>query len=144
MVARPTNPTTATQGKSWLISGKEKSAATRKEILDRCQADSGVPCSISAYAINGKKITETDWADTNGVLVHFVDARGTNRWTNALSAPLKRKNKKSPFGGYLPTYPDPVTVKERIDRLCPKSLACRVIATYDAATPHMWVIEDVK
>ncbi len=144
MVARPTNPTTATHNKSWLISGKQNSTETRKEILDRCQTDSGVPCSISAYAINGKKITETDWVDTNGVLVHYVDARGTNRWTNALSAPLKRKKKKSPLGGYIPTYPDPVTVTDRIDRLCPKKLPCRVVATYDAATPRMQIIEDVK
>ena len=41
MVARPTTPTTAAHNKSWLISGKENSAATRKEILDRCQRIQG-------------------------------------------------------------------------------------------------------
>jgi hypothetical protein len=143
MVARPEKPTTAAHGKSWLISGKENSAATRKEILDRCQADAGVPCAISAYAIFGKKITEYAWIDTNALLVHFVDGRGKNRWTTALSAPVKKKKKKSPLGGPLPTYRDPVTVQERIDRICPPS-SCRVIATYDAATPRMQVIEDVK
>ncbi len=143
MVARPEKPTTAAHGKSWLISGKENSAATRKEILDRCQADAGVPCAISAYAIFGKKITEDAWIDTKALLVHFVDGRGKNRWTTALSAPVKKKKKKSPLGGPLPTYRDPVTVQERIDRICPPS-SCRVIATYDAATPRMQVIEDVK
>ncbi len=143
MVARPTNATTAAHGKSWLISGKQNSAATRKEILDRCQADSGLPCTISAYAVNGKKITERDWVDTNGLLVHFVDGRGKNRWTTALPAGPKKKRKKSPLGGFIPTYPDPVTVQERIDRICPPS-SCRVIATYDAATPRMQVVEDVK
>ena len=39
--------------------------------------------------------------------------------------------------------PDPVTVQERIDRICPPS-TCRVIATYDAATPRMQAIEDAK
>ncbi len=143
MVARPTNPTAAAHNKSWLITGKENSAATRKEILDRCLADSGVPCAITAYALNGEKIAEGGVVNTNAVLVHFVDGRGKNRWTAALPAAPKKKKKKSPLGGPLPTYPDPVTVQERIDRICPPS-SCRVIATYDAATPRMQVIEDVK
>lgn len=143
MVAQPTNPTTEAHKRSWLISGKENSFATRKEILDRCMADSGLPCAITAYALAGEKITEGGVINANGLLVHFVDARGNSRWTTALSPPLKRKKKKSPLGGYIPTYPDPVTVKERVDRICPPS-SCRVIATYDAATPRMQVIEDAK
>ena len=143
MVAQPANPTAASHKKSWLISGKENSAATRKDILDRCRADAGVPCAITAYALNGEKIAERGVVNTNAVLVHFVDGSGKNRWTTALPGAPKKKRKKSPLGGFLPTYPDPVTVKERIDRICPPS-SCRVIATYDAATPRMQVIEDVK
>lgn len=143
MVAQPTNPTAAAHNKSWLISGKENSTATRKEILDRCLADSGVTCAITAYALNGEKIAEGGVVDTNGLLVHFVDGRGKNRWTAALPVAPKKKKKKSSLGGLLPSYPDPVTVKERVNRICPQS-TCRVIATYDAATSRMQVIEDVK
>jgi len=139
MVARPVDP--AAVGKSWLISGKENSVATRKEILDRCQTDSGQRCAISAYAVNGKKVTDAGWADTNGLLVHFVDGRGQNRWTAALAAAPKKRKKRSPLGDPFPTLADPVTVKERIARICPPS-SCRVIATYDAATPRVVVIAD--
>ncbi len=144
MVARPEKPTTAAHGKSWLISGKENSAATRKEILDRCQSDSGVPCAISAYAIYGKKTHRRPTGSTPRPC-WFILSTAAARTTGptALSAPVKKKKKKSPFGGPLPTYRDPVTVQERIDRICPPS-SCRVIATYDAATPRMQVIEDVK
>lgn len=143
MVARPTKPTAAAHNKSWLISGKENSAATRKEILDRCLADSGVPCTITAYALTGEKIAAGGAVDANAVLVHFVDGRGKNRWTTALPAGPKKKRKKSPLGGVIPSFPDPVIVQERIDRICPPS-SCRVIATYDAATPRLQVIEDAK
>ncbi len=144
MVARPTNPTAAAHNKSWLITGKENSAATRKEILDRCLADSGVPCAITAYALNGEKIAEGGVVNTNAVLVHFVDGRGKKPLDRGIASGAEEKRrKKSPLGGPLPTYPDPVTVQERIDRICPPS-SCRVIATYDAATPRMQVIEDVK
>lgn len=146
MVARPTTPTTAAHNKSWLISGKENSDATRKEILDRCQVDSGVPCSISAYAVNDSEVLTNDTGSANGLLVHFVNVRGQNRWISAVSTkPKKKKYKKLYRGEPDPVEaPDPVTVQERIDRICPKSSACRVVATYDAATPRMQVIEDVK
>lgn len=143
MVARPTGPAAATTGKSWLISGKENSVATRKEILDRCQAESWQRCAISAYAVNGKKVTDTGWTDTNGLLVHFVDARGQNRWMAALAAAPKKKKKRSPLGDPLPTLADPVTVKDRVNRICPPS-SCRVVATYDAATPRLVVIADAR
>lgn len=146
MVARPTTPTTAAHNKSWLISGKENSAATRKEILDRCQADSGVPCEISAYAVSDSEVLTNDTGSENGLLVHFVNVRGQNRWISAVATKPKTKKYKKMFRDD-PDFveaPDPVTVQERIDRLCPKSLQCKVIATYDAATPRMQVIEDVK
>lgn len=143
MVAQPSNPTAAPHKKSWLISGKENSAATRNEILDRCRADTGVTCAITAYALNGEKIAEGGVVNTNAVLVHFVDRSGRNRWIAALAAAPKKSKKRSPLGGPLPTLVDPVTVKERVDRICPPS-SCRVIATYDAATPRVQVIEDAK
>ena len=143
MVARPTNPIAAAHQRSWLVSGKENSAATRKELLDRCMADSGIPCAITAYALAGEKIIEGGMINVNGLLVHFVDARGKNRWTTALPTAPKKKRKKSPLGDFIPTYPDPVTVKERVNRICAPS-SCKVIATYDAATQRMQVIEDAK
>ena len=147
MVARPTTPTKAAHYKSWLVSGQENSATTRKEILDRCQADSGVPCSISAYAMSDTEVLTNDTGSANGLLVHFVNTRGVNRWINAVAmAPKKKKKYKKMFRDDPDPVEasDPVTVQERVDRLCPKSLACRVVATYDAATPRIHVIEDVK
>jgi hypothetical protein len=146
MVARPTTASGAAgQGKSWLVSGKQNSAATRKEILDRCQAESGVPCEISAYAVNDSEVLTGGASSASGLLVHFVDGRGKNRWTSAVSTkPKQKKYKKLMRDDPDPVEArDPATVKERIDRICPPS-TCRVIATYDAATPRMQVIEDVK
>jgi hypothetical protein len=145
MVARPTTPTTAAHNKSWLISGKENSAKTAQEIVDRCKADSGVPCSIWAYAISDNEVLTNDTGSANGLLVHFVDARGENSWTSAVATKPKKKKYKKMFRDD-PDFveaPDPVTPKERVDRLCSSS-PCRVIATYDAATLRMQVIEDVK
>jgi len=144
MVAQPTTRAAAAQGKSWLISGKQNSAATRKEILDRCQADAGVPCAISAYAVNDGEVLTNESGSENGLLVHFVDGQGKNRWTSAVTTKPKKKKYKKLLRSdpdFVDT-PDPVTVQERVDRICPSS--CRVIATYDAATPRMQVIEDVK
>ena len=146
MVAQPTTQAAAAQARSWLISGKQNSAATRKEILDRCQADAGVPCAISAYAVNDSEVLTNDTGSANGLLVHFVDARGVNRWISAVATkPKKKKYKKLYRGEPDPAEEalDPVTVQERVNRICPPS-SCRVIATYDAATPRMQVIEDVK
>ncbi len=145
MVARPTTLDAAVHNKSWLISGKQNSATTRKEILDRCQADSGVPCSISAYAVNDDEVLTNDTGSANGLLVHFVDGRGKNRWTSAVATKPKKKKFKKLFRDDPDPVevPDPVTVQERIDRICPPS-TCRVIATFDAATPRLQVIEDVQ
>lgn len=127
LVARPEKtPAAAWQNKSWLSTGQQKSAAARAELLARCQSDSGVPCAISAFA-------------ANGALVQFVDGVGKIRWTSAApGAPQPKKKKKS-----LPS--DRTSVAARIERLCPPSIKpCRVVATYDAATPRMQIIEDVK
>ena len=143
LVARPTqSDTTAGPNKSWLVSGKEDSVAARKEVLDRCQTESGAPCAIAAFAVNTDDMVAFSGGPTsvNGLLVHFVDARGRNRWTSAVpdSAEYqKRKNRKK-------AYISPMTVRQRIDQLCPPQLPCRVVATYDAATPRLQIIEDSK
>lgn len=145
MVAQPTTRSAAGQNKSWLVSGKLNSAATRKEILDRCQAESGAACTISAYAVNDDEVLTDESASANGLLVHFVDRSGQNRWTSAVLKKKPKEKVKKTFRDDpdIVQAPDPQTVKERVDRLCPSS-SCRVIATYDAATPRMQVIEDVK
>ncbi len=127
MVARPTKAApVAWQGKSWLNGGKQDSVAARKALLDRCQQDSGVSCSITAYA-------------ANGVLVHFVNGKGQSGWTSAVtSSTIKGGNKKAPVT-------DRISVAARVERLClPSVKPCRVIATYDAATPRMQIVEDLK
>lgn len=142
MVVQPTKPTAAAHKKSWLISGSEDSEATVNRILNRCTADTGVSCTVAAYAATGQKTTDNGRVDMNGVLVHYVDPQGNNHWTSALPAPIKRKKQKSVFGGFIPRHPDPETVQERVDRLCPSK--CRIIATYDAMTPRLQVIEDAR
>ncbi len=143
LVARPTQtPTTAAQNKSWVITGKDDSVIARKDVLDRCQTESTVACTIAAYAVNTDEMVAFSGGPTrvNGLLVHFVDARGRNRWTSAVpdSAEYqKKKNKKK-------TFISPMTVRQRIDQICPPGLPCRVIATYDAATPRMQIVEDSK
>ena len=143
LVARPTQPAaTPGRSKSWLISGKDNSGAARKEVLDRCQKQSGLPCTIAAYAVNSNEMVAFSGGPkkVNGLLVHFVDSRGRNRWTSAVPDNAEYQKHK----GKRKKYIDPMTVKQRVDRLCPKGLPCKVIATYDAATPRMQVIEDAK
>ncbi len=125
LVARPgTAPSAAWQNKSWLSSGKQDSAAARQELLDRCRADSGVPCAIAAYA-------------ANGVLVHFVNGKGQSGWTSAVPDAAKKKDKKKQAAM------DRTSVAARVERLClPSVKPCRVIATFDAATPLLSVIAD--
>jgi hypothetical protein len=139
MVVQPTKPSAAHK-KSWLISGSEDSDATVDKILDRCTADTGVLCTVSAYVRTGQKTTDNGRVEMNGVLVHYVDSQGNNHWTSALPAAIKRKKQKSNFGGFIPRHYDPETVKQRVDRFCPSK--CKVIATYDALTPRLQVIED--
>lgn len=143
LVARPTqtdaNPVPS---RSWLISGQTNSTAARKEVLDKCQLASAAPCFIAAYALNSDDMIAFSGGPTsvNGLLVHFVDARGINRWTSAVpdnAEYQKTKNRKKP-------YISPMTIRQRIDQLCPPRFPCRVIATYDAATPRMEVVADAK
>lgn len=143
LVARPTQTTAvAGQTKSWLISGKEDSVAARKEVLDRCQTESAAPCTVAAYAVKTDDMVAFSGGPTsvNGLLVHFVDARGNNRWTSAVPDSAEYQKKKNRKKSYI----SPMTVRQRIDELCPPQFPCRVISTYDAATPRMQIIEDVQ
>jgi Domain of unknown function (DUF4189) len=140
MVAQPVKTSsTSAQNKSWLISGKRNSAASRKEILDRCQAESGMPCAISAYAVNSEHMAADSRKAGGGLLVHFIDWRGHNRW---ISAALQAEATNRTKGEKV--IPDPVTAQGRIDRICPPELRCKIVATYDAGTPRMQVIEDAS
>ena len=128
LLAKPEGePPPAWQNKAWLMSGSQNSAEARKAVLDRCRADSGLSCAIDAYV-------------ANGVLVRFVDAKGKAGWTSAVT-----KRVVEPLGSYRRKKPkiDPASVAARVERLCLVK-PCKVIATYDAPTQRMQVIEDVK
>ncbi len=129
LVVRPSG-----QGKSWLISGRENSAAARKEILDRCRADSGMPCTVSAYAAHDTEMVARETKVGNGLLVHYLDSTGRNFWTSAVteSGGRSRRNQS-----------DPIAAEARVGRLCPPAQRCRIIGTYDAATPRLIVVPDV-
>jgi len=126
LLARPegTAPA-ASQNKAWLISGSQNSAEARKSVLDRCRADSGVSCAIDAYV-------------ANGVLVRFVDAKGKAGWTSAVT-----KRVIEPLGSYRRKKPkiDPASVTARVERQCFVK-PCKVVATYDAATQRLQVVDD--
>ncbi len=127
LVARPEKAApVGWQGKSWLDSGKQDSVAARKALLGRCQKDSGVPCVITAYA-------------ANAVLVHFVNGKGQSGWTSAVMTSATPRDKKHG------QTTDRTSIAARVERLClPSVKPCRVIATYDAATPRVQIIEDAK
>lgn len=117
----------AWQNKAWLMSGSQNSAEARKAVLDRCRADSCVSCAIDAYV-------------ANGVLVRFVDAKGKAGWTSAVT-----KRVIEPLGSYRRKKPkiDPASVAARLERQCFVK-PCKVIATYDAATPRLQVVDDPR
>lgn len=126
MVARPDKAAPAAwQNKSWLDSGKQDSEGARKALLGRCGQDSGVACAITDYA-------------ANGVLVHFVDGKGQSHWTSAVANRPAQEDKKR--GRAM----DRTSIAARVDRLClPSIKPCRVVATYDAATPRLVVLADI-
>lgn len=109
MVAQPENAAPASQGKSWIVSGKQNADAVRKEVLDRCRTDSKSPCKISAFA-------------ANGMLAHYVDAKGQSRWISASGDRM---------------------LEQRVYRACRgDQKPCRVVAQYDAITPRVQVVDD--
>ena len=142
LVARPTNtPSAAWQNKSWLISGRQDSVATRNEILDRCRADAGVTCSISAYAVTDNPL---GGPKVGGQLVHFVDSTGQDHWTNAVPARAKTRHKRR-AKNESQTREDAITAPDRVNIACPSAVKpCRVIATYDAATPRLQVVQGAR
>jgi hypothetical protein len=142
LVARPEKtPTAALANKSWLISGKRGLAAARKDILDRCQADAGTACAISTYAVTDNPAAGPK---VGGMLVHFVDSAGRNHWTSAVPPRTNKQQKKRRKGEPM-RLPDRVAPQDRVDAACPSAAApCRIIATYDAATPRATIVEDAR
>jgi len=133
IVAQPltTAGTIAYPGRSWLISGKKGSAAARRDVLGRCEAESGSPCAVTAYAVYDTEVLTNETGTANGLLVHYEDASGQSRWTSAVGeGTAKRKRKKE-------LQADPVTVQDRLRALCPPSRPCKLLATYDASTPRL-------
>ena len=127
LVARPEKtPAAAWQGKSWVSTGQQRSAAARSELLARCQADAGVRCAISAFA-------------ANGVLAQFIDGQGKVGWTSAVPNARQPKPKKKKA-----LVSDDTSVASRVARACPAAAApCKVLGTYDAATLRLTVVPDL-
>jgi Domain of unknown function (DUF4189) len=73
MAVPDSTPADAWRKKSWLGSGRQSYEAAAGEVVDRCQADSGLSCSVAV-------------GSSNGVLVHYADKHGQGFWTNALDA----------------------------------------------------------
>lgn len=74
LLAQPEGPPSAAwQRKTWLISGRQNFQAAKKELMDRCQADTGATCIFGMGAPNGQ-------------LVHYVNKRGQSAWVNAAGA----------------------------------------------------------
>lgn len=137
MVAQPRRTDGRTDtARSWLISGQKSYAAARKQVLDRCEAESGTACTIVAHATYDTEVLTNDTGVANGLLVNFEDAAGRSRWTSAVGegAAKKKKSRKK-------TVADPVTASDRVQSVCGASSPCTIIATYDSATPRLQVIE---
>lgn len=74
LLAWPEGPTSAAwQRKSWLVSGRQNFQDAKKEVLARCQADTGATCIFGMGVPNGQ-------------LVHYVNKRGQSAWVNAAGA----------------------------------------------------------
>lgn len=136
MVAQPLNAAGLVQpGTSWLISGRKGNAAARKQVLDRCEAESGLSCIVTAYAAYSAEVLTNETGTANALLVNFEDAAGRSRWTSAVGeGRAAKKSKKKALA-------DPVTMQDRVRALCGSSTPCKVIATYDAATPRLQMIK---
>lgn len=119
----------------WLISGQKGYAAACKQVPDRCDAESGTACTIVAHANYDTEVLTNDTGIADGLLVNFKDAAGRSRWTSAVGerAAKKKSTKKAAV--------DPVTAQDRVQAVCGSAAPCKVIATYDAATPRLQVIE---
>jgi len=136
MAAQPVNPAGLIEpGRSWLISGKKGHSAARKEVLDRCKAESGLDCIITTYAAYSAEVLTNETGTANALLVNFEDAAGQSRWTSAVGEGRAKKKSRTKAPA------DPVTVQDRVRALCGSSTPCKVIATYDAATPRLQMIK---
>ncbi len=139
MVAQPlTAAGTIRPGRSWLISGKKGAASARTDVLRRCEAESGSSCAITAYAAYAPEVLTNKTGTADGLLVYYEDASGQSRWTSAVGEGTAKKKRKKEF------QPDPVTVQDRLRALCPPPRPCKLLATYDAATPRLQEITAAK
>ena len=74
LLASPEGPPSAAwQRKSWLVSGRQNFQDAKREVLARCQADTGATCIFGMGVPNGQ-------------LVHYVNKRGQSAWVNAAGA----------------------------------------------------------
>lgn len=73
--AWPDAPSLAWTNTSWISSGRRNFVEARDELLARCAADSGGPCTVKMQT-------------ANAVLAHYVNRRGQTNWVAALTEPL--------------------------------------------------------
>ena len=66
-------PTETWRGKVWLSTGERNWRQARDQLLAKCQADSGIPCTLGTTV-------------ANGVLVRYVDDKGVKFWVGAPDA----------------------------------------------------------
>lgn len=79
LVAWPEAPSIAWQRKTWLISGRQSYQAAQKEVLARCQADSGGTCIVGTGVGNASSFCEqagTGRVDQRGRCGNAGGARG--------------------------------------------------------------------
>lgn len=67
-----TPPASWTRSRSWIVSGRQNFETARRELLERCQSESGTSCVLGA-------------AVSNGVLAHYVNRRGQSHWISGAS-----------------------------------------------------------
>lgn len=71
--AFPDAPSPAWTNTSWISSGRRNFVEARDELLARCAADSGGPCTVKMQS-------------PSGVFAHYVNRRGQSNWVGALTA----------------------------------------------------------
>ena len=71
--AWPDAPSRDWANTSWISSGRRNFVEARDELLARCAADSGGPCTVKMQS-------------PSGVFAHYVNRRGQSGWVGALTA----------------------------------------------------------
>lgn len=68
-----TPPASWRRSRSWIVSGRQNFETARRELVERCQSESGTSCVLGM-------------AVSNGVLAHYVNRRGQSHWISAASS----------------------------------------------------------